>query len=477
MKERSFQGEQTSRTLDAHPRAANQDSISEILQAYKSHLAPTVQREAIEEDELLQGKFESNPARTISRTTAMAPAGVFQLVMTDIDKKQFLLFMTGLKRTVAKDIYAKGDMPDKSTEELVEEFIAKIVLTINQKSLEDLQPVYTEGKVPQDVIAMRTEIIDFFRANISREQYAKDIESGRKNQLQERQDKVKDIDTLPGYRGPQKTVTVSIANSIKEKDIDWDVIWNKIMQYGFYPVHIALKTKAPYTDDLKDGSHFREDKKSGGNYFYDVVRKGDNELTIIIHDYWAKKHPDKENPWRKAEGITYTDHSFKVTGDVSKRADNIEKMAMGSKREIQNITEAQKLALADLRYRYIAVDPDGFCLTEAIGRSMGYDGAKIRNDVITRLFLNEADAEINLRIIETFGTVNNFISKLVSPTAWAGELGDAIISGIALVLNISIFVVNGDGTTTKVETPGAGEDVYVTRVLLGGGHFGATEKL
>ncbi len=60
MKERVSPQGQTSRTPDAHSRAANQAPISEIIQSYKNRSATTVQRETLpEEDELLQGKFDT----------------------------------------------------------------------------------------------------------------------------------------------------------------------------------------------------------------------------------------------------------------------------------------------------------------------------------------------------------------------------------------------------------------------------------
>lgn len=58
MKERVTQRAQMFRTIDANPRAANQVPITEILQAYKTPSFPIIQREANEEDELLQGKFD-----------------------------------------------------------------------------------------------------------------------------------------------------------------------------------------------------------------------------------------------------------------------------------------------------------------------------------------------------------------------------------------------------------------------------------
>ncbi len=60
MKERVTQREKESRTLGSKPRASNQASISEILQAYKTPSFPIIQRESLpEEDELLQGKFDT----------------------------------------------------------------------------------------------------------------------------------------------------------------------------------------------------------------------------------------------------------------------------------------------------------------------------------------------------------------------------------------------------------------------------------
>lgn len=45
------------RAIESNPKVANQPPISEILQTYNERSFPTVQREAVEGDELLQGKF------------------------------------------------------------------------------------------------------------------------------------------------------------------------------------------------------------------------------------------------------------------------------------------------------------------------------------------------------------------------------------------------------------------------------------
>jgi len=61
MREYTKKTENQSRTLDSNPRASRQAPISDILQTYKNRTlgVQTVQRESIEDEDLLQGKFEN----------------------------------------------------------------------------------------------------------------------------------------------------------------------------------------------------------------------------------------------------------------------------------------------------------------------------------------------------------------------------------------------------------------------------------
>jgi hypothetical protein len=63
MREYTKKPENQSRSLDSNPKASRQAPIADILQAYKNGTLgrQPVQRESVEdEDELLQGKFESD---------------------------------------------------------------------------------------------------------------------------------------------------------------------------------------------------------------------------------------------------------------------------------------------------------------------------------------------------------------------------------------------------------------------------------
>lgn len=61
MREYTKKPENQSRTLDSNPRASRQAPISEILQAYKNGTLgkQPVQRESIEDEDMLQGKFSN----------------------------------------------------------------------------------------------------------------------------------------------------------------------------------------------------------------------------------------------------------------------------------------------------------------------------------------------------------------------------------------------------------------------------------
>ncbi len=64
MKDYAKQLQSVSRTIDSNPKAANQASITEILQRYKKSIIQPAGLE--DEDELLQGKFSGNPVQQVS---------------------------------------------------------------------------------------------------------------------------------------------------------------------------------------------------------------------------------------------------------------------------------------------------------------------------------------------------------------------------------------------------------------------------
>ncbi|MGZ5051461.1 MAG: eCIS core domain-containing protein [Methylobacter sp.] len=465
-----------------------------VVQQAQGRVKPTMQMKEslpVNNDKSLEHEADMMGKKAVQRmgktvliglqSTPNASVDTYQLVKDDIDVEKFKLFIRAISDAKKELIIKENRMPDKSTEDLKADVIARIRAEIDEKEMKQLQELYKEGKAPDEPAILKNEVKDFFDENFNTESVQKRIESWvnshRRNQLEERQKGVKDK-AFPDLKTTPKTVTVYLENNIKTSTIDWDVIWNKIISYGFYPTHVVVPQINVYTDDLKQGSHFRNNSSTVGNYFYEV-NSDETTLTMHIHDFWANKHPDSKHPWGGIpKNASYTKHEFKVTGTGTKRrTKKPSKMTAGKKDSSQtwDLTEAQLLALDMNNLASVPVDPDGFCLTQALGVSMNSDGQTVRDNVINNLSNNAADGEMSLRIIEAFDSVDNFITQLTDRAAWAGPFGEMIISGIALVLNLNIGVFNEVGTITPVQTPDATETVYISRIVRGGsGHFAAT---
>jgi len=389
---------------------------------------------------------------------------VFQLQEDGLDTEKLQRYIFMKINEIIKD--KTGVTEGLSLDEAINIINVEMLRLIDATTEEEFEKVYKKGKLPttqeERAADVRGKYNNYFLAEKFKTTIKKLVVSGRRD--------IEYIRTAElAQEGAMTKISVKTSSGINEKDLDWDVIWSKLGSLGYYPTHIKLPKNGSFYEHQ---DHFRAAKDPGTNNHVFMIDKGVLHIKEVVEHHLDATTIGKKK-YKAATPTSYNSYEFFVSAD--KRATVTDKFKKQPKTLEKDdgawgATEAQSIVMSLLDVEHRDVDPDGFCLISSTALGLGMSIDQLRNNVFERLLINEDgdnydNGELTTRIASIFGSTNEFVNDLYDRSAWAGARGNDIISGLALILNVNIHVINENGTISQVNVPGAEDVIYVSRLI------------